>query len=55
MAFVDIAFLRRDDICGDWFSYVRRKTGQRLTVRIEPPMAAIINRYKTKQESMCSQ
>lgn len=48
MAFVDIAFLRRDDICGDWFSYVRRKTGQRLTVRIEPPMAAIINRYKNE-------
>lgn len=36
------------DICGDWFSYVRRKTGQRLTVRIEPPMAAIINRYKNE-------
>ena len=33
---------------GDWFSYVRRKTGQRLTVRIEPPMAAIINRYKNE-------
>lgn len=48
MAFVDIAFLRRDDICGDWFSYVRRKTGQRLTVRIEPPMAAIINRYRNE-------
>lgn len=30
------------------FSYVRRKTGQRLTVRIEPPMAAIINRYKNE-------
>lgn len=44
----DVAFLRRDDICGDWFSYVRRKTGQRLTVRIEPPMAAIINRYKNE-------
>ena len=45
MAFVDVAFLRSSDICGEWLSYERRKTRQRLTVRIEPPMRAIIDRY----------
>ena len=55
MAFVDIAFLRRDDICGDWFSYVRRKTGATAhRAHLSRRMAAIINRYKTKQESMYS-
>ncbi len=47
MAFVDVAFLRKEDISGDAFSYVRRKTGQRLTVAIEPCMELIIRRYSS--------
>ena len=36
MAFVDIAYLKKEDVSGGILSYVRHKTGQRLTVRIEP-------------------
>ncbi len=46
MAFVDIAYLRKSDICDGYISYVRRKTGQRLTVALEPCMERIILRYR---------
>lgn len=45
MAFVDLAYLRRNDIRDGILRYVRRKTGQELYVRIEPCIAAIIGRY----------
>ncbi len=45
MAFVDVVFLRKDDVRGGVISYVRRKTGQRLSVGLEPCMARIIARY----------
>ncbi len=45
MAFVDIAFLRKSDISYDIINYIRRKTGQQLSVRIEPCMARIIRRH----------
>ena len=45
MAFVDIAFLRKQDIAGGTIRYVRRKTGQHLTIRIQPCMGDIIERY----------
>ena len=45
MAFVDIALLRKQDIAGGTIRYVRRKTGQHLTIRIEPCMGDIIERY----------
>lgn len=45
MAFVDIAFLQKSDISDGVLCYVRRKTGQYLTVRIEPCMARIIKKY----------
>ena len=45
MAFVDIAFLRKQAIAGGPIRYVRRKTGQYLTIRIEPCMGDIIERY----------
>ncbi len=47
MAFVDVAFLRKEDIRDGAISYVRRKTGQRLTVGLEPCMELIINRYSS--------
>ena len=46
MAFVDIAYLKKEDVSGGILSYVRHKTGQRLTVRIEPLIEDIIERYK---------
>ena len=45
MAFVDMAFLRRQDIRDGVVHYVRHKTGQPLSVRLEPCMQAIVARY----------
>ncbi len=45
MSFVDISFLRKKDVADGVISYVRRKTGQRLSVKIEPCMEKIIKRY----------
>lgn len=47
MAFVDIAFLKKENIKGGMLSYARHKTGQRLSVRIEPCINEIIKRYET--------
>lgn len=47
MAFVDIAFLKKENIKGGMLNYVRHKTGQRLSIRIEPCIAAIIKRYES--------
>lgn len=52
MAFVDIAFLRKQDIAGGTIRYVRRKTGQHLTIRIEPCMGDIIERYSQYQNAL---
>lgn len=45
MAFVDMAFLRKKDMRDGAIHYVRRKTGQRMTVHLEPCMREIIGRY----------
>lgn len=46
MPFVDMAYLRQSDICGDTIYYERRKTRQLVVVRIEPCMREILDRYK---------
>lgn len=46
MAFVDIAFLRKTDLRDGVIRYVRRKTGQPLSIRIEPGVEAIVARYE---------
>lgn len=48
MAFVDMAFLRKCDLADEAISYVRRKTGQRLTVSLEPCMREIIARHAAR-------
>lgn len=45
MSFVDMAYLRQRDIEGDVIRYRRRKVGQPLTVKIIPPLRAILDRY----------
>ena len=45
MAFVDMAFLRKKDMRDGAIHYVRRKTGQRMTVHLEPCMREIIGWY----------
>ena len=47
MSFVDIAYLRQKNIRNGYICYTRRKTGQRLSVRIEPGVQEIIDRYHT--------
>lgn len=45
MSFVDMAYLKRDNIRNGKIRYIRRKTGQEIEIRIEPQMRAIIERY----------
>lgn len=47
MAFVDIAYLKKENIQNGVICYARRKTGQQLTVRIEPSIQRIIDRYSS--------
>ncbi|MEG2371060.1 MAG: site-specific integrase [Alistipes sp.] len=47
MAFVDMAYLRKANIQNDMLCYARHKTGQPLSVRIEPCVQRIIDRYAT--------
>ena len=46
MAFVDMAYLRKSDISDGMIRYTRRKTGQQLSIRIEPCIREIIERYR---------
>ena len=45
MAFVDIACLKKANLQNGMICYARRKTGQLLSVRIEPSIQLIIDRY----------
>ena len=45
MSFVDMAYLRREDLDDDTLHYTRRKTGQELCIRWEPVMQEIVDRY----------
>ena len=45
LTFVDLAFLRKSDLASGMITYVRRKTKQRIEVRVEPMMQVIIDRY----------
>lgn len=45
MAFVDIAYLKKSNLQYGILCYSRRKTGQQLSIRIEPLIQSIIDRY----------
>ena len=47
MPFVDIVFLKHDSIINGIIYYERNKTGQRMQVRVIPPLAALIEKYIT--------
>ena len=47
MAFVDIAYLKKENIQNGVICYARRKTGQLLSIRIEPSIQRIIDRYSS--------
>lgn len=45
MAFVDMAYLKRSNIQDGVLTYTRRKTGQLLSIKVEPCIRRIIDRY----------
>ena len=45
MSFVDMAFLTQQNLQQGFLHYVRRKTGQALSVRIEPWMQELLDKY----------
>lgn len=45
MAFIDMANLKKTDMHGEYLSYERHKTGQRLNIKIEPCLERIITHY----------
>ena len=51
MAFVDIAYLKKSNLQNGMICYARRKTGQLLSVRIEPSIQRIIDRYSDSDSS----
>lgn len=53
MAFVDMAYLRKSDIRGGAIHYTRHKTGQQLSVRIEPPVQRISTATGPGRRSTC--
>lgn len=50
MSFVDMAFLQQENIRDGRLRYTRRKTGRTLSIRWEPCMQSIVDRY----QSQCS-
>ena len=46
MSFVDMVYLRDSDIHDGVLTYARHKTGQTLSMRIEPQLQHIIDRYR---------
>lgn len=49
MPFVDMAFLRKDQIASDQITYYRHKTGQPISIKIEPCIQKIISRYQNRK------
>lgn len=51
MPFVDIAYLRKENIKKGVIAYFRKKTGQLIEVKVTPPMQKIIDRYASQVEN----
>lgn len=47
MSFVDMANLKKKDVVDGYITYSRKKTGQRLSVEVEPELKVILNKYKS--------
>jgi Site-specific recombinase XerD len=48
MAFVDMAYLKKADLQHGAVTYIRRKTGTQLSIKVEPCLQEIIDRYRDK-------
>ena len=47
MSFVDMSFLKRKDADNGAITYIRRKTGQKMSIKSEPCIQKIISKYVT--------
>ena len=47
MSFIDMAYLRKSDLSKGILTYCRRKTGQKLFIKWEECMQAIVDKYNT--------
>lgn len=45
MSFVDMAYLRKSDLSDGYLTYIRRKTGRRLTIKWTDEMQSILGKY----------
>jgi len=45
MSFIDMAFLRKSDLCNGYLTYRRRKTGQQLVIKWAAEMQSLLNKY----------
>ncbi len=45
ISFIDLAYLRKKDLVNGYITYIRKKTGQQLTIRWERSMQEIVNKY----------
>lgn len=45
MSFIDIAYLRKNNLSNGYVSYIRKKTGQQISVRWEQSMQEIVDKY----------
>ena len=45
MSFIDLAYLRKRDLSNGYITYIRKKTGQQLTIRWERSMQEIVDKY----------
>ena len=45
ISFIDLAYLRKRDLSNGFITYIRKKTGQQLTIRWERSMQEIIDKY----------
>lgn len=50
MSFVDMAFLRKNDLNGGILTYRRHKTGQLISIKWEPEMDAIVKRHPSDND-----
>lgn len=46
MSFIDMCYLKKENIRGEMLVYRRRKTGQLLQIKIEPALKALLRKYK---------
>lgn len=49
MPFIDLAYLRRQDVKGDYIVYCRHKTGRQITMRIPPEAQRLFNEYRNSK------